>query len=111
MKLTVFILMNAAPAWLRLDRRRRAEIADAALAEAFSDPAVSLRHFDAEAFCGRFSDVAVIEAETPEAYYFAIERLRDTPLIAEEYFRVAEIIPAYENGFRAFENTGASNAA
>ncbi|MFW8634325.1 darcynin family protein [Cribrihabitans pelagius] len=61
-----------------------------------------MRFYNAEAFTARVSDVAVIEAETPQDYYFAIERLRDTALIARGYFSVVEIIAAYENGFRQF---------
>jgi len=103
MKLTVFLLLMAAPDWLRLDRAERNRISGEALAKAFPDGSVSLRFYDAEAFNARASDVAVIESSSMDDYYFAIERLRDTPLIAEGYFRVVEIIPAIEDGFRAFE--------
>ncbi|WP_323777215.1 darcynin family protein [Leisingera sp.] len=102
MKLTVFLLLRAAPSWLRLDRAERGRIADAAL-EPFTRDGLTLRHFDAEAFHGRISDVAMIEADDATAYYFAMEQLRDSPLIAEGYFETLEIIPAYENGFRHFE--------
>lgn len=71
---------------------------------AFTDKTVSFRFYDAEAFNARISDVLVITADSPQAYYFTIERLRDTPLIAERYFRIVEIVPAYENGFQEFEN-------
>lgn len=102
MKMTVFLLLNASPGWLRLPRAERSRIAAAGL-EPFTLNGLSLRLFDAEAFHAGYSDVAMIEAETPEAYYFAIEQLRDTALITEGYFKVAGIIPAYENGFRTYE--------
>ena len=103
MKLTVFMLLHALPEWLSLERAERNAIAERALAHAFSDEAVRLRFFDAESFDAEVSDVAMIEAETPEAHYFAMERLRDTPLLSRPYFRVVRIIPAYEEGYRQFE--------
>ncbi|NSY39146.1 darcynin family protein [Leisingera sp. ANG59] len=102
MKMTIFLLLNASPGWLRLSRAERGRIAAAGL-EPFASDGLSLRHFDAEAFHAEFSDVAMIEAETPEAYYCAMEQLRDTALITEGYFTVAGIIPSYENGFRTYE--------
>ncbi|MBR9651382.1 darcynin family protein [Thalassovita aquimarina] len=104
MKLTIFLLLMAKPEWLSLDRAERAEIADKALGAAFGDGTVTFRFFDAEAFNARVSDVAVIEADTPQAYYFAMERLRDTPLLANPYYEIVEIVPAYEDGYREFEN-------
>lgn len=106
MKMTIFLLFNATPGWLRISRAERSRIATAGL-EPFTLNGLSLRHFDAEAFHADCSDVAMIEAETPEAYYFTIEQLRDTALITEGYFTVTQIIPSYENGFRAYEATNA----
>jgi len=103
MKLTVFLMLRAAPAWLALPRDRRAEIGSKALAHAFGSGDLSFRFFDAEAFNARISDVAMIETADPQAYYFAIERLRDSPLIADGYFEVVEIVPAYEDGHRVYE--------
>lgn len=105
MQLTVFLLLFAAPDWLKLDRTKRDEIAGRALKHAFNDETVSIRFFDAEAFNAHYSDVAVLEGATAEAIYFAMERLRDTELITQGYFLVREIIPAFENGHRVFENS------
>ena len=79
-----------------------------AFASALPDDRVRLRYFDAEAFSGKCTDVAMFETEDLQAYYFAVERLRDTPLFSHPYFEVVKIIPAMEDGFRAFE---ASEAA
>jgi len=103
MKLTLFVMLWASPGWLRLDRAERDRIAGAALGRALPEEGVSLRHFDAEAFHARISDIAVISADSAQQAYFAMERLRDTPLIAEGYFQVVDIVPAYEDGFRHFE--------
>lgn len=104
MKFTAFILLMATPEWLAEPRASRRAIAGNALAHAFPDQTVTFRFYDSEAFSGRVSDVAVVEADTPQAYYFAIERLRDSVLFTKPYYRIVEIIPAYENGFQEFEN-------
>lgn len=104
MPFTAFLHLRALPAWLALPRETRGEIAAKALDHALPDNTFTLRFFDAEAFHGRISDVAMLTATDPRAYYFAIERLRDTPLFATPYFDLVDIIPAYENGFREFEN-------
>lgn len=103
MKMTLFICLRALPAWLALSRKERAEISENALHIAFAHDALTFRFFDAEAFSARVSDIAMIEAEQAENYYFAIERLRDTVLFSVPYFEMVEIIPAFENGFQAFE--------
>ena len=103
MKLTIFLLLRANASWLKLSREQRAQIAEASLGASFSGPGMRLRPFDAEAFHARISDIAMIEAEDPQAYYFAIESLRDSALISEGYFELVEIIPSYEVGFRAYE--------
>jgi hypothetical protein len=103
MRLTVFLLLKAAPAWLRLQREERFRVAEAAFATAFKTSTLRLRYFDSEAFSSRVSDVAMLEADDLEAYYFAIERLRDTPLLSHPFFEIVEVIPALENGHQAFE--------
>ena len=111
MKFTLFLMLNAPVDWLRLSRAERDEIAEKSLAHVLSAQNVKLRHFDAEAFHGRLSDVAMIEEETADAAYFAIERLRDTALIAQGYFSVVDIVPAFEDGFRAFNRQDQTHAA
>ncbi|WP_158968602.1 darcynin family protein [Chachezhania sediminis] len=109
MKLTIFLMLRANPSWLALPRHERSRIGEAALAEAFGefgDKGLSLRFFDAEAFNARVSDVAMIEAGDPKTWYFAMERLRDSPLIADGHFEVVEIVPAFEDGYRTFEASG-----
>ena len=102
-RLTIFMLLKALPAWLALSRDERARIARTAFASALTDPSVRHRHFDAEAFSGCASDVAMFEAEDLHSYYFAIERLRDSAIFAHPYFEVVDIIPTIEDGYRAFE--------
>ncbi|MEM5472230.1 darcynin family protein [Hoeflea sp. AS60] len=104
MKLTVFLLLQASSDWLQLDRATRKQIGDQAFADSFGGSGIAVRFFDAEAFCAEVSDVAMIEADNPHDYYFAIERLRDTPVIAKGYFRVEKMIPSFENGYQEFED-------
>ena len=100
---TIFMLLKARPEWLRLTREERNAIAGAALEESLEGQTVVHRHFDAEAYSGFCSDVAVFETGDPGAYYFAVERLRDTPLFQVPYFDVVAIIPSVEDGFVGFE--------
>jgi hypothetical protein len=105
-KYSFFVLMNATPAWLRLSREERrafnAEILGPILARY---PSVKARLYDAEAFSGRCSDIAVFETEEIQAYYFLIEALRDSPVYTVPYFEIVEIIPAIEGGFEAYESS------
>lgn len=106
-KFTIFILLQALPAWLRLPRDERARIADRAFSKALAENVMAFRYFDAEAFSARASDVALFETTDLQAYYFAMERLRDSPIFAEPYFEIVEIIPAIEDGYQAFESAEA----
>ena len=99
----VFVHLRTTPAWLALPRTERSRVAGAAFARALPDDRVSLRYFDAEAFSGRCTDVAMFETQDPAASYFAIERLRDSPLFTIPYFEVVDIVPTLEDGFQAFE--------
>ncbi len=103
MKLTIFLLLRANASWLKLSREQRAQRAEAGLGTIVSGSGMRLRHFDAEAFHARISDIAIIETEDPRAFYFAIDSLRDSALTTDGYFELIEIIPSYEEGFRANE--------
>ena len=104
MTLTYFMLLNATPAWLRLGRGERRAFRDEVLAPIFaSHPATTMRFFDAEAFSGRCSDVAVFETANASDYYGLIEALRDTAFFNTPYYEVVDIIPAIEDGYRAYE--------
>lgn len=100
------------PSWLRLSRADRNAIGSTALADALKDnalkdDALTIRNFDAEAFTGFCSDVAVFEADDLIDFYFVMERLRDSALFAKPYFELVQIVPAIEDGFRHFERIAA----
>lgn len=98
-KLTVFMLLRSSPAWLALSREARSRFTDETLKPIFGRyPAVAMRFYDAEAFSGRATDIAVFETSDLRSYYFLIDALRDTPFLGLPYFEVLDIIPAVENG-------------
>jgi hypothetical protein len=97
--MTLFILVRALPAWLALSRDDRRTIARTA---APTDGTV-VRQFDCEAFSALCSDIWMLTGSSTGVLNSAMERLRDTPLFAHPYFEFVAILPAIEDGFRAFE--------
>jgi hypothetical protein len=107
MKTTMFMLLNALPAWLSLPREaRRAFHADVLAPILAAHPATTMRYYDAEAFSGRCSDIAVFETEDLRDYGDLVEDLRDTAFFAAPYYAVVDIIPGVENGYRDDEARG-----
>lgn len=49
------------------------------------------------------SDLMMIETEDLTQYCDFIETLRDSPMITAPCFKMVQIIPSIEQGFRAFE--------
>ena len=99
-KLTFFMMLRSAPSWLAISREGRAEFIATTIRPIFARyPQVSLRFYDAEAFTGRITDVAVFETTDLRAYYFLIDALRDTPFLGLPHFEVVEIVPAVEDGY------------
>lgn len=112
MNYVFFVLLRATPAWLRLPRERRRALAAEHLGPLLArNTHIRMRYFDAEAFSAACSDLMTIETNDPRHHYFFMERLRDSPLIAEPYFEVLQIIPAIEEGYVAFEAAEAPQAA
>ena len=104
MKMTFFMLLNSQPVWLSKSRQERRAFTDQVTAPILAAyPAVAMRYYDAEAFSGRCTDIAVFETEDVEAYSDLIEALRDTPFFAEPYYEVVDIIPAVEGGYQAYD--------
>ncbi len=102
-KLTFFMHLRSSAAWLALSRQARADFIAATVRPIFARHTdVTLRFYDAEAFTGRITDVAVFETTNLRAYYFLIDALRDTPFLGLPYFEVVEIIPAIEDGYQEY---------
>ncbi|MFE0459172.1 darcynin family protein [Kitasatospora sp. NPDC058965] len=107
---TVMLGYTFAPKWLALPRAERNRLRGvhvAPLLERYADR-VRARFFDAEAFQTRFSDFALLETEDLTAYYFLVEELRDTPLVAEGYLAFKDVVIGIEDGFQHFERSRAA---
>lgn len=102
MRLTIFFLLRTTPAWLALPRDERDALAVECLDRCDLSDCGTVRLFDAEAFNADVTDIMTVETDDLAAFYFAVERLRDTPLLAHPYFEVRTILPSVEDGFRAF---------
>ena len=110
--LTFFMSLRAQPAWLALSRPQRADFISGVVRPVFARyPGVKLRFYDAEAFSGRCSDLAVFETADVRAYAFLIDALRDTPFLGLPYFEVLEIIPAIEDGYADYDRAVGGSAA
>jgi hypothetical protein len=107
-RFAIFIMLQATEAWLSLTRAVRGELTERHVAASLAKyPALTLRYFDAEAFSAVCSDVMLITTNDLQQYYDFIEMLRDSPMIATPYFRIVQIVPAIEDGFRGFEERAA----
>jgi hypothetical protein len=101
---TFFMLLRSAPDWLKLGRADRQRFLVEQVRPVFARyPAVTMRFYDAEAFSGRCTDVAVFETDDLQAYTFLIDGLRDTPFFSHPYFEVLDIVPAVEDGYVAYD--------
>lgn len=104
MTITFFMLLKATPGWLRLDRVERRAFRDDVLAPIFAAHLpTTMRYYDAEAFSGRCTDVAVFETDDLSDYYGLVEALRDSAFFNAPYYELVDIIPAFEDGYRAYE--------
>ncbi|MER5781508.1 darcynin family protein [Streptomyces mobaraensis] len=113
MKYGIVLTYTVTPRWLALSREQRNAMRATHLEPVFAAHAdrVRARFFDAEAFTGRCSDFTVLETDDLGAYYFLIEALRDTPVIAEGYLTFGEVFLGVEDGFQAYEQALAAGAA
>ncbi len=100
---TIFMSLKTQGAWLALDRQQRQDFLGATVRPILTRyPQVRLRYYDAEAFTGRYTDMAVFETADLKAYQFLVDALRDTPFLGLPYYEVVDIVMAVENGYRAY---------
>jgi hypothetical protein len=111
-RFAIFILLQATEKWLALTRTARGELSERHVGASLAKyPALSLRYFDAEAFSAACSDVMLITTSDLQQYYDFIETLRDSPMIAAPYFRMVQIVPTIEDGYRGFEDREAQRVS
>jgi hypothetical protein len=99
--LTFFMLLKASPHWQALDRDARERYLDDLQSELMSSfPALRMRHFHAEFFHARCTDLLVWETDDMPQYYFALHHLRDSDFFARPYFDLVDVIPSVEDSWR-----------
>ena len=110
---TFFMSLRSQSSWLALSRQQRQDYLAATVRPILARyPQVKLRFYDAEAFTGRCTDMAVWETSDLRAYYFLIDALRDTAFLGLPYFEVLDIVPGVEDGYQEYdENKGATPPA
>jgi hypothetical protein len=101
-KYTFFMHLKTRDAWLQLSREDRLKYLGRNVFSALQKyPAVKMRHFDAESYTARLSDVVMFETTDLQQYDFFIDVLRDLEFW-HKYFDVLDIIPAVEGGYVEF---------
>jgi hypothetical protein len=105
MKYTIVITYTFSNAWLALSRDERNAIETKTIGPIFGKYAdrVQARFFDAEAFHTKFSDFMILETQDLRSYYFLMEEMRDSVLLAQGYVVFNDILIGLENGYREFE--------
>ncbi|MEZ0092831.1 darcynin family protein [Streptacidiphilus sp. EB129] len=106
MKYAIIIRYEFDPSWLRLTRDERGR-REEAFQKDIVGPGVdkmSVRHFDAEAFSAAFSDFLLVETEDLQAYYYFIERLRDSDFVAQGWVRIKDISIGIQDGYKEYEH-------
>ena len=106
MKYGIIILYNFDPSWLRLSRDERGTH-ERVFQEEIVGPAagaLTIRHFDAEAFSAEFSDFLLVETEDLQAYSYFIERLRDSDFIAQGWACLKDISIGIQDGYKEYEH-------
>jgi hypothetical protein len=105
MKYAIILCFSYTPAWLEKSRAQRKEIEERAIHPLFAKYAdkVKARFFDCEAFQSRFSDFVLFECRDLKPYYYLLEELRDSALIAGGYATIQDIFMGIEDGYREFE--------
>ncbi len=106
MKLTIFLLLRATTAWLRLERAERSRIAEEQMGAAFARyESVQMRFFDMEAFTARCSDVMMLECDNLQDYSFLMDELRDSDMFRIPYFEVVDILPGIEESHVVYDES------
>ncbi|GGR83107.1 hypothetical protein GCM10010252_22290 [Streptomyces aureoverticillatus] len=114
MKSTAILLTEFSREWHALDRSTRSELEARHLHPLVAKYAdrLTVRFLNSLGFDARFSHMAIIEAADLKDYYFFIEELRDSRLLADGHLVINRIILGYEDGYPQFdEETAAKGAA
>ena len=106
---TFFMLLQSMPDWLKLSRADRRRFNEEHIRPVLARyPQVTMRFYDAEAFSGRCTDVAVFETGDLQAYSFLVDGLRDTAFFSHPYLQVLDFVPAVEDGYVEYDKAHAA---
>ncbi|WP_448547459.1 darcynin family protein [Thalassotalea fusca] len=105
MKYTIVVKYNFNTTWLKLSRQARKGFEEQHTQPIFAKYAgkLAISFHDAEAFSADFSDFFIVSTTDLQAYYFLMEELRDSALIADEHVEIKEIFIGVEDGYKDFE--------
>ena len=104
MEYTIIVRYRFDPSWLQLTREAREEFEATHIHpvfEKYSDR-VKARFFDAECFHVAFTDFMLLTTQDLKAYYFLIEEIRDSALVAEGFIEFTDISIGIEDGYKSF---------
>lgn len=105
MKYTVFLGYRFEREWFTRTREERKKFEAEHVTPLFAKYAgkLDMRFYSAAAFTTQFTNFVLIETEELKHYYFLIEELRDSPLLAQGLATITDIFTGIEDGFPQFE--------
>ena len=105
MKYTVFLGYRFEREWFTRSREDRKKFEAEHVTPIFAKYSgeLSIRFYSAAAFTTRFTDFVLIEADDLKHYYFLIEELRDSQLLAQGLATITDIFTGIEDGYPQFE--------
>lgn len=104
MKYLIVIKYVFSTEWLRMsptEREKHERKFRGGTVAPFADR-LTVRHFDAEAFAADHSDFLVVETEDLDTYYYFVEKLRDSDIIANDWAKITEISIGIEDGYKEY---------
>lgn len=105
MKYTVFVGYRFEREWFTRTREDRKKFEAEHVSPIFGKyhDVLNIRFYSAAAFTTQFTNFLLIEADDLKHYYFLIEELRDSPLLAQGLATITDIFTGIEDGFPQFE--------
>lgn len=105
MEYTIILKVTFANSWLALSRDERKAFEDEHVGPIFVKyhNQVRARFYDSEAFDARFSDFIVLTTKDLKYYFYLIEELRDSAILADGHVKFDDVVLGIENGHAHFE--------
>jgi hypothetical protein len=105
METTIALFVRFSRSWQAKPRAERQELEARHLRPLLASYSTQLaiRSFNSLGFDPRFSHLVLISAPELKNYYYFIEELRDSFLLAQGYLEVTRIVLGYEDGYPQFD--------